>query len=297
MKQYAYYPGCSLESMAASYDTSSKEVARKLGLDFQELEDWNCCGATAYFHIDEILATTLCARNLAMAEKRNCDVVAPCSGCYKNLYFANEHLKREPDLAEHVNFALQEDNLEYSGTCRVRHVLEVFLEDVGLRKIARRVSHPLEGLRVAAYYGCQIVRPRKNGENVEDPGFFEELMTTIGATPVDFRGRLRCCGASLIITSRKAAYSMVRSLLQSAVDAEADVIATACPLCQINLECHQASINREFGTDFKMPVVYFTQLLGMALGLTPKEVAIGKEFLAPTRALECARRRPAAGRK
>lgn len=294
MKQYAYYPGCSLESMAASYNTSSKEVARKLGLDFEELDDWNCCGATAYFHIDEILATTLCARNLAMAEKLKRDIVAPCSGCFKNLYFANEHLKQEPDLAEHVNFALDEDNLEYVGTGKVRHVLEVLLEDVGIKKIKRRVSHPLEGLRVAPYYGCQIVRPRKNGEDVENPRFFEELVAATGATPVDYPGRLRCCGASLIITSRPAAFSMVRNLLQSAVDAKADVIATACPLCQINLECYQTAVNREFDTNFKVPIVYFTQLLGMALGLAPKEVGIGKEFVAPTRALECAKRRPAA---
>ena len=107
MKKYAYYPGCSLESMAASYNVSSVETARKLGLEFEELDDWNCCGATAYFHIDEILA--------------------PCSGCFKNLYFANDHLKRDPDLAEHINFALQEDNLEFSGTGQVRHVLEVLL--------------------------------------------------------------------------------------------------------------------------------------------------------------------------
>jgi len=294
MKKYAYYPGCSLESMAAAYNTSSLEVARKLGLDFEEVEDWNCCGATAYFHIDEILATTLCARNLAMAEKQKRDIVAPCSGCFKNLYFANDHLKRDPDLAEHVNFALQEDNLEFSGTGNVHHVLEVIIEDVGLRKIKRRVSHPLEGLRVAPYYGCQIVRPRKDGEDVENPRFFEELLSAIGATPVDYPGRLRCCGASLIITSRKAAFSLVRRLLQDAVDTKADVIATACPLCQINLECYQTAINREFDTDFKVPVVYFTQLLGMALGLSPKEAGIGKEFVAPKRVLACAKRKPAA---
>lgn len=294
MRKYAYYPGCSLESMAASYSTSSLEVARKLGLGFEELDDWNCCGATAYFHIDEILATTLCARNLAMAEKRKRDIVAPCSGCFKNLYFANEHLKREPDLAEHVNFALQEDNLEYAGTGRVRHVLEVFLEDVGLKKIKRRVSHPLEGLRVAPYYGCQIVRPRKDGEDVENPRFFEDLVAATGATPVDFPGRLRCCGASLIITSRPAAFFMVRNVLQSALDAKADVIATACPLCQINLECYQGAVNREFGAHFKVPVIYFTQLLGLALGLDSKDVGIGKEFVPPTRVLECAKRRPAA---
>jgi heterodisulfide reductase subunit B len=294
MKKYAYYPGCSLESMAASYNSSSLEVAKKLGLEFEELEDWNCCGATAYFHIDEILATTLCARNLAMAEQKQQDIVAPCSGCYKNLYFANDHMQKDPDLAEHVNDALKQDNLQYSGTGKVRHVIEVIIDDVGLKKIKRKVSHPLEGLRVAPYYGCQIVRPRKDGEEVENPRFFEDLLSAIGATPVEYAGRLRCCGASLIITNRNAAFTLVRKLLQSAVDAKADVIATACPLCQINVECYQTAINREFGTDFKVPVVYFTQLMGLSLGIPPKQLGVGKEFIAPTRALECAKRKPAA---
>ncbi|MHC4548861.1 MAG: CoB--CoM heterodisulfide reductase iron-sulfur subunit B family protein [Planctomycetota bacterium] len=291
MKKYAYYPGCSLESMAASYSVSSVETARKLGVEFEELEDWNCCGATAYFHIDEILATTLCARNLAMAEKQQRDLVAPCSGCFKNLYFANAHLRSDPDLADHINFALEEDNLEFSGKCNVRHVIEVFVKDIGLEEMRKHVSHPLEGLRVAPYYGCQLVRPRKDSEDVESPRFFEELVSAMGASPVDYPLRLRCCGASLIITSRKAALSLLRNLLQSAVDANADVIATACPLCQINLECYQNQVNREFGTDFSVPVLYFTQLLGMAMGMSPKTLGVGKEFVAPTRVLECARRR------
>ena len=289
MSTYAYYPGCSLESLASSYHDSTMEVARVLGVEFEEIEDWNCCGATAYFHIDEILANTLCARNLAMAEKQKRDVVAPCSGCYKNLYFANEHLKSDSDLAEHVNFALQEDELKFSGSVAVRHLLEVFAEDVGLEAVRGKVSKPLDGLRVAPYYGCQIVRPRKDHEDVENPRIFEDLLSAAGAAPVDFSHRLRCCGGSLIITNRKAALSLVRNLLQSAVNAQAEVIATACPLCQINLECYQKQVNREFGTSFSMPVVYFTQLLGVALGIRPRALGIGKEFVPPTPLLRLAK--------
>jgi heterodisulfide reductase subunit B len=277
--------------LASSYHVSTLEVARELGVELEEIEDWNCCGATAYFHIDEILANTLCARNLAMAEKRQLDVVAPCSGCYKNLYFANEHLKHDPDLAEHVNFALQEDELEYSGSVAVRHLLEVFSEDVGLAEVRNKVSNPLEGLRVAPYYGCQIVRPRKDHEEVENPRIFEDLLSAVGASPVDFSHRLRCCGGSLIITHRKAALALVRDLLQSAVNAEAEVIATACPLCQINLECYQKQVNREFDTSFSVPVVYFTQLLGVALGIRPRALGFGKEFVPPTPLLKRAKRK------
>ncbi|HLE29694.1 MAG TPA: CoB--CoM heterodisulfide reductase iron-sulfur subunit B family protein [Anaerolineales bacterium] len=279
MKKYAYFPGCSLEKIAHSYHLSAIETTRKLGVELKELEDWNCCGATTYFHVDELLAYTLAARNLAMAEKDGLDLVAPCSGCFKNMYFAAAHLKRDPDLAEHINFALEEDNLHFSGKIAVRHLIEIFVNDVGLEEIKKKVSHPLNGLRVAPYYGCQILRPRKDHEDVERPQFFEDLMSAIGADPVDYPLKLHCCGGSLIITSRPAALSVVRSLLQCAVDRGAAVIATACPLCQVNLECYQQQVNQEFGTKFSLPILYFTQLLGLALGIPPKPLGIGKELI------------------
>jgi len=137
MRQYAYFPGCSLEKIALSYNQSTKETAKKLDVELKELEDWNCCGATAYFHVDEILAYTLCARNLAMAEKENLDLVAPCSACYKNSFFTNQYLKKDPDMADHINVALQEDDLHFSGSISVRHLIEVFTEDVGMEEIRR----------------------------------------------------------------------------------------------------------------------------------------------------------------
>lgn len=290
MKKYAYFPGCSLEKMAQSYDRSTQECAARLGLEFQELEDWNCCGATAYFHVDQLLAYTLCARNLAMAEKAGLDLVAPCSGCYKNTFFARAHLKADPDLAEHVNYALAEDNLRFAGGSAVRHLLEVFVQDVGLPEIRAKVTDPLQGLRVASYYGCQILRPRKGKEDVEQPRFFEDLLATVGAVPVPYLLRLRCCGGALIITNRQAALSLVRNLLQSAVDAGAAVIATACPLCQVNLECYQKQVNREFGTNYSVPVLYFTQLLGLALGATPQQLGIGTELVAAMPTIQRAQR-------
>lgn len=279
MKTYAYYPGCSLEKMAHSYHVSAIESARALGVEFQELEDWNCCGATAYFHVDEILANTLCARNLGMAEKLGLGLVAPCSGCFKNMYFTNAALKKDPDLLEHINYALAEDDLQVSGGLKVQHLIDVFVEDVGFDAIKRQVTHPLAGLRIAPYYGCQIVRPRKAGEDVEEPMYFERLITSIGADPVEYPLKLRCCGGSLIATGREAALSMLQNLLQVAEAREADVIATACPLCQINLECYQNHVNQELGTKYEIPIMYFTQLMGLALGIAPKRLGIGKELV------------------
>lgn len=294
MKKYAYFPGCSLEKMARSYHLSALETTRALGVELEELDDWNCCGATAYFHVDELLADTLCARNLALAEQASLDLVAPCSGCYKNLYLAREHLRHDPDLADHINDALEEDRLRFAGTTAVRHLIEVFVQDVGLDEIKARVTQPLKGLRVAPYYGCQILRPRKDHEDVEHPRFFEDLLAATGATPVDYLHKLRCCGGALIITNRQAALSMVRHLLQSAVASKAAVIATACPLCQVNLECYQNQVNREFNTNFCVPVLYFTQVLGLALGIPPERLGIGTELVAATPALACVRQSPPA---
>jgi heterodisulfide reductase subunit B len=286
MKEYVYFPGCSLEKIALSYHLSALETTKKLGVKLVELEDWNCCGATAYFHVDELLAYTLSARNLAMAEKVGTEVVAPCSACYKNMYFTNVHLHEDPDLAEHINEALQEDNLSYSGRVRVKHLLDVFAHDLGSEEIKSKVIYPLSGLKVACYYGCQILRPRKDHEDVEQPLYFENLLSAVGATPVDFPLKLTCCGGSLLISSRPAAYSMIRNLLYDAQRAEADVIATACPLCQVNLECYQQQVNQEFGTHFSIPVVYFTQLIGLSMGIPPKKLGFGKEFLSPKKAID-----------
>lgn len=292
MKSYAYYPGCSLEKMARSYHVSTLAVARALDIELQELEDWNCCGATAYFHVDEILAYTLCARNLAMAEEAGFDtVIAPCSGCYKNMYFTAINLRGDPDLAEHINFALEADNLHYEGRAIARHFLNVLCEDIGIDAIRERVTHPLNGLKVAAYYGCQIVRPRKANEDVELPMYYEQLMEALGAEPVPYDLKLRCCGGSLVATHRRAALGMLGNLLQNAEQRGAQVIATACPLCQINLECYQGHVNQELGTKFSMPVVFFTQLVGLALGIPPKQLGFGKELVSTKEIVAYARRR------
>ncbi len=154
---------------------------------------------------------------------------------------------------------MEEDDLQLNAEIAVHHLIDVFVNEIGTDEITAKVTNPLKGLQIAPYYGCQIVRPRKNGEEIENPRFFEELISAIGADPVNFPERLRCCGGSLIMTSRVPALNMVRILLQSAERNGADVIATACPLCQVNLECYQTAVNEEFGTDFNLPVLYFTQ--------------------------------------
>jgi len=276
--KYSYFPGCSLETVARSYDVSARVTAKKLGVELTELDDWNCCGATAYFPIDEILALTLCARNLAMAEKMKLDVVAPCSACYKNMLETNVRLKQDEELREHINLALKEDGLQFSGQGRVLHLVDVFIEDVGLEKIRKLVVNSLKGLRVAPYYGCQILRPKMGRENIENPDFLENLISTSGAEAIDYPLKTHCCGGSLIMTKNPVALKMIRNLLKCATDKGADLIVTTCPLCQINLECYQNQVNREFGTRFSLPVFYFTQLLGFAFGISKESLLIGSEM-------------------
>jgi heterodisulfide reductase subunit B len=231
--------------------------------------------------VDELLAYTLVARNLAIAEKTGLtDFVAPCSACFKNAYYTNNYLKEDPDLADHINYALEEDNLHVNGTLKVRHLIEVIIEDVGLEEVRKRTTNPLTGLRVAPYYGCQLLRPRKNHEEVENPQFFEELLLAIGAEPVDYASKTRCCGGSLIITNRKAALDMVHILLKEAVDQEVKIIATTCPMCNVNLAVYQSQVNQAFGTHFSIPVMYFTQLMDLALGLNGKHMKIEKSIAA-----------------
>ncbi|MHA2621448.1 MAG: CoB--CoM heterodisulfide reductase iron-sulfur subunit B family protein [bacterium JZ-2024 1] len=283
MKKYAYYPGCSLESVAVSYDESARKVARALGVDLVELKDWSCCGATAYFNIDELLSYALTARNLALAQKEGLPLVVPCSGCFKNLLFTDYHFRKDGDLREHINSALAEEGLEYTNGVTIYHLLQFFALEIGTETIRQKVVRPLTGLRVAPYYGCQILRPVKPpavyDESVERPRFFEALIDAIGATPIDYPVKMRCCGGSLITTHTPTALDMVTRLLTDASARKADVLATACPLCQINLECYQERINRERGLSLYVPVLFFTQVLGLALGIPPRELGIGKEFI------------------
>lgn len=290
MRAYAYYPGCSLETLGRAYHLSAVAVMRALDVELREVEDWNCCGATAYFHIDELMAYTLSARNLAIAERTGLDLVAPCAGCYKNLHTTAQKLRADAELAEHINEALAADGLHTSGAPRVRHLIEVLVEDVGVEQIRARVRIPLRGLRVAPYYGCQVVRPQRTGEEAESVRFYEDLLAAAGATPVAFPARLRCCGGSLIATERPVALSLVHDVVASAAAAGAHVIATLCPLCQVNLECYQGQAHEAHDGVPPVPVLYFTQILGLALGIPARRLGIGRELVRADDVLAICRR-------
>ena len=278
--KYAYYPGCSLECNALAYDVSVREVAEKLQLPLQEIDDWNCCGATEYFSQDELTAAAVVARNLALVESDTNQVVAPCAACYCNLVKVDHLMSTEPEMGEKINEALAAGNLHYdAGSVRVRHILDLLYEDVGEEAIRSKVVKPLEGLKVATYYGCQVVRPLTGGDDTEAPTRMDELFTWLGAEVVDYPAKTHCCGGHMTQISEPQAFELIRRLLQSAVDAGADMILCACPMCQLNLDGYQDRVSAHFNTRFKMPIIYFTQMLGLALGIEPAKLGFGKELI------------------
>jgi heterodisulfide reductase subunit B len=283
---YGYYPGCSIQSNARAYDISAKLVGKALGLSFQEVEDWNCCGSTEYFSLNALPAYSLVARNLSLAaEQGMADLVAPCSACYLNLHKTNRYMGKYPDLKAKVNRALDAGGLSYEpDTLRVRHLLDVITEDVGNEAIAEKVVQPLTGLRVAPYYGCLIVRP-DSPYNPEYPTHLDDLLDTLGATVIDYPLKTHCCGGHMTQISEETAYELIRRLLQNASEYRADMIVTICPMCQLNLDAYQPQVNRMFGTNYAIPILYFTQAMGLAFGMGAKELGVGSEIVSASRAL------------
>lgn len=277
--KYTYFPGCSLEGANKSFDMSAKIISKLLNIELEELEDWNCCGATSTSCANEILTYTLCARNIAIAEKKDCDVAIACSGCYKNLHTTNEFLRENPDIKEKINLALKEDNLTFKGKNKIKHLLDIVIKDVGLENVKKHIKVPLDGLKVATYYGCQTLRPLNDYGKYENPTHFEELIKTLGATPVHYPLKTVCCGATMILTHVDIALKLVKNLIQCAYDNGAEMIITPCPMCQLNLDAYQKRVNKMFNTNYSMPVVYFTQLMGVAYGQPLKKLGIGQEII------------------
>ena len=284
--RYAYYPGCSLERSAASYHKSAMAVADRLGLIFQEVDDWNCCGATEYFAVNKLPAYTLVARNLARVPDDLNEMIAPCSACYVNLKKTNKYLAKYPELADQVSQALAAGGLGYDpGRLQVRHLLDVIANDAGYKAIAQDVVKPLNGLRVAPYYGCLLVRPKNGFDNPEYPMSLDRLLRALGAEVVDYPLKAQCCGGHMTQISDKVAYELIRRLLHNAAEYHADVIACVCPMCQLNLDAYQANVNRHFGTDYRIPILYFTQLMALAFGTSAREAGLGSEIVSAYPAL------------
>lgn len=272
--RYHYYPGCSLEGTARAYDRSSRAVLDALGLELFEIPDWTCCGASAAGAAGPLLALTLPARNLALAERRDPDleILAPCSACYLNLRHAVQAMRARPEEAARIREVLRVEDLHPRGRTRVRHLLDVLAFDVGAERLASRVERPLRGMRIAPYYGCQCLRPYADFDDPEQPISMEPLIRALGAEVFRWRSGGSCCGASLSATRRAAGLSRIASILEDARGA--DAVATVCPMCQMNLEAFQEAAGRHAGGDLTCDVLYLPQVIGLAMGMAEKALGL-----------------------
>lgn len=291
MSEYLFYPGCSLQRTARPYLDSIMAIQGILGIGLAEIQDWNCCGATEYSAVHHIAAFALVARNLALATRQANGaqtVTTACSACYLNLAKTDSYLRRDSQLNEQVNKSLEAGGMHYQpGKLEIRHLLDIIVNDVGLEKVKNSVVRPLQGLRIAPYYGCMIARPDRDHrwDNVEHPTALDRLMKVLGAEVIDFPLKTHCCGGHMTQINLPVAYDLIRRLIHSAHEYRADLLVTLCPMCQLNLDAYQVEMNKYFRTDYRVPIVYFTQLMGLAFGLDADTLGLGKEFIDPRPAL------------
>lgn len=289
--KYIFYPGCSMETSARAYNISLKAIKDKLGIELVEVDDWNCCGATEYLGISLTPAYALIARNLAIASGQTNGtrtLMASCSACYLNLAKADHYMAERPTLGENVNQALAAGNLQYKpGSLDIRHLLDVLINDVGLDYIKSQVTRPLTGLRVAPYLGCMVPRPdyNKRWSDHEHPDELDRLLKALGADVIDFPLKTHCCGGHMTQIGPSTAFELIRRLFQSADQYKTDIMVTVCPMCQMNLDAYQHETNAYFNTHYKMPIVFFTQMIGLAFGMDPKQLGFGLELVSPKEAL------------
>jgi heterodisulfide reductase subunit B len=286
MSKVAYYPGCALEGSGGPYDRSTRALVKALDLKMTDLDDWNCCGAMEVKNVHPMLQTYMSARNLAIAsEKMGFDtVMAPCNGCYHNLKKAEYECATSAETMHTVqDLAKKADDPVYKGDVRTVHLLEWLMEELGPEGIKAKLKNSLKGVKIANYYGCMYTRPRQifpekdqgpGSESSNKPHFMDDLLAAAGAVNVEYPLKTACCGGAHTLSDSDTSTQLVLNLLQAAEDCGAEVIATECPTCHSGLEMHQVRAETKFGIKTKVKILYFTQLLGLALGLSARKVAI-----------------------
>jgi heterodisulfide reductase subunit B len=284
MMRLAYFPGCSLSSSGYDYHLSLKYVARVLGVELSEVRDWTCCGALSARASSHLLSLALPALNLSRAEQDGFDkLIAPCSVCLSRFKTANVELERDPELKKKM---LEVLGYPYQGRVRVYHPLELFME-IGLEKVREKMRRKLSGLKVACYYGCLFKRPRSaySTDQIENPRSMDSIVQVLGGQPLEWALRTECCGNSMGFTQTDMVLKLSNDILRQAKEAGAQIISVACPFCQANLDSRQRQIEEVYKTHYHIPVLYITQLMGLAFGAFPKEIGLEKLITSPQEVL------------
>ncbi len=283
--KYAYYPGCSAESTARDQYMSVKEISKVLNIELIEPKGWTCCGSTPAHHTDKLLSIALPAANLLMAKKMGLDMVVFCAACYNRMKVANHEIRTDEKVRKEIVTALGED---YDGSVKVHHFVELLIKDIGVKKLQEAFTHTLDGLKVASYYGCLLVRPYEvtNFDDPENPMIMDNLVTIMGGESIDWPHKVECCGGGFALSRTDIVIELSNSILDMAKEAGAQCMAVACPMCQVNLDLRQNDINKAKNKQYNIPIIYITQLIGLCLGISPEKLGLGKCVVSPKPIIE-----------
>jgi heterodisulfide reductase subunit B len=286
--KYAYYPGCSSHSTARDMHESSIAVAKALGIELAEIDGWTCCGASAAHQTDRVLAASLASANLVLAKGMGLDMVVNCAACYNRSKVANYEVANSPAVRESVGKALGQS---YDGSVPVRHFVEVLTKDIGAARLRKSLKQSLNGLKAACYYGCYLLRPPEatHFDDPENPTIMENLVGAMGGESLDWPGKVDCCGGGLNLTRTDITVQRSGAIIDMARAAGAECIVVACPMCQTSLDLRQKDIEKATGKSYNMPIVYITQLLGLCLGISPKELGFDRLMVPATAVIKAAR--------
>jgi heterodisulfide reductase subunit B len=274
-----YYPGCSLESTAKEFDLSFRTICKGYGIDLVDIPDWNCCGASPAHQLSEELAFALPYRNLLNAEGANLNtVVSPCPACYSHLLHTHKTVGEKMGLSSRLTEMV---GRAYQESVASKHVLDFLFRDIGVERIRESAEKPLKDLRVVSYYGCLTRLPGVDIDDAENPTMMDEIISALGAVPLDWSHKTECCGASLSITRTDIGLRLANEILEAAKDVKADCIAVVCPLCQSNLDMRQPDVEEKNNRSYNLPLIYLTQLIGLTLGIDFKDLGLGKLIVDP----------------
>ncbi|MBC7130541.1 CoB--CoM heterodisulfide reductase iron-sulfur subunit B family protein [Candidatus Bathyarchaeota archaeon] len=280
--KYLLFPGCVIPYRLSSYEISARKVLEKLGVELVEMPDYNCCGYPMDV-INHDLMLSLAARNLCIAEKEGLNILALCNGCFCSLNETNKLLKEDKKLREKINGYLSEVGMEFKGSIEVKHLVYVLSEDVGFEKVKGAVVKPLTGLRVAQHSGCHVIRPKKyvGRDDPEDPQTLKTLIKLTGAECLDYMDETACCGNPIIGVNEDVPFQMAKEKLDHVKAVGAQALITCCPFCHIMFDLNQPRIERTFNEKFGIPVLHYPQLLGLAMGFAPEELAFNELRVKP----------------
>ncbi len=286
--KYALYTGCVAKGAGREMLVSAQLACAKLGIELVEMTDAACCGAGVISEDNPMVADILNARTFSLAEAQGLDIMNICTTCQGVHRKAQRKLEADPDYKARVNAELKKDTgREYKGSVKVKHFYEILLQDIGLEELKKQVVKPLEGLKIGAFYGCYATRPPEVNDlaDPDDPDELESLIEALGATPVKYDDRLKCCGFPIIMMNKENSLQLSGNAILSAKQAGVDAMVTPCPLCHLNLDAYQPEIESRVGSKLRMPILHIPQLVAMALGVPKTELRLRSHIVRPTGAL------------